>query len=87
MDFYGIPIGLRHQGHNKYTSSVGGAVSLLMCFSVIGYFMFLVKDVWNFENTIKNSIIYRNLAFDETKIELTTNIFDFAATVTYSGLN
>jgi hypothetical protein len=83
IDMLGIPISLRFKGDQKFKSTLGGVISMISLACILGYFLFLAKDVWNFKTTVKNSIDMRNLAFDTTKVELTPDIFDFAVGIQY----
>ena len=72
---------------SKYRSTLGGLASLSAFIAILGYFIFLCSNVWNFKFSVKNSIYVRNLAFDETKIELTPEMFDFSINYYYYGTN
>ncbi|CDW90646.1 UNKNOWN [Stylonychia lemnae] len=83
-DKFGHPIQLKYKNRSTYNTLFGGIITLIARLGIFIYFLLAIIDVTQKKSFVKNSLVIRDLALDETEFKIDTDNFDIAVQLKYS---
>ena len=86
LDRFGYSVTLKYKNKSEYHTVFGASVTLIIFCGIFGYFLYLMKIVFNRESfSVINSLAKRDIVNDPYKLHLTKNNFDIGLYLYYNG--